>query len=72
MRNLLLTGIVVLFLATGAVHAQDTENLPTAEENKTGIRKAAENTRHVISDVPTTLWLIASAGATAGMVKNER
>jgi hypothetical protein len=45
-------------MATGTAHAQDTSNLPTSEENKTGIRKAAENTRHVISDVPTTLWLI--------------
>jgi hypothetical protein len=42
MKKALLAGIAALFLATGTAHAQDTENLPTAEENKTGIRKAAE------------------------------
>jgi hypothetical protein len=57
MKNLLLAGIAALFLATGPAHAQDTANLPTSEEATTGIKKV-ENTRHVLSDVPTTLWLI--------------
>jgi hypothetical protein len=59
MKKTLITGVAALFLATGAAHTQDaSESAVTHEEMTTGIRKVVENTRHVMSDVPTTLWLI--------------
>jgi len=59
MKYVLLIGIAALLLATGIAHTQDApDSAVTHEEMTTGIRKLVENTRHVMSDVPTTLWLI--------------